>query len=64
MCVGCMGRHEALLRTRRCNVKVTNPCFAALEQVLFYTHWMARLTSGTAVALVYLFFAASALLQK
>ncbi len=34
------------------------------EQVVFYTHWMARLTSAPAVMLVYLFFAVSAALQR
>jgi hypothetical protein len=35
-----------------------------LQQVLFYTHWMAQLTSASAVALVYLFFVISVILQR
>lgn len=34
------------------------------QQVLFYTHWMAQLTSASAVALVYLFFVVSVILQR
>lgn len=49
---------------RGCEIHAFERTTFSPKQVLFYTHWMARLTSGTAVALVYLFFAVSAALQR